>query len=169
MMDINADLLQWSIIYLIKKTSVMRAWLEILAMQNKFAGSDIKNEIIWNKELAKELLEPIIRNFQKSKLHSSFIYNIWGADLAVMQLISKFNKGVCFLLCVIYICSKHAWVIPLKDKKETAFQKILDEFNRKPNKIRVDIGSVFYNRLMKSWLENNDVEMYSTYNERKYV
>ena len=120
------------------------------------------------QRIAKELHKPIIRNFQKSKLHSSFIDNIWGADLAVMQLISKFNKGVCFLLCVIYICSKHAWVIPLKDKKETtitnAFQKILDEFNRKPNKIRVDIGSVFYNRLMKSWLENNDIEMYSTYN-----
>ena len=46
-----------------------------------------------------------------------------------------------------------------------AFQKILDESNRKPNKIWVDKGSEFYNRSMKSWLEKNDIEMYSTHNE----
>ena len=71
-----------------------------------------------------------------------------------MQLISKFNKGFRFLLCVIDIYSKYAWVIPLKDKKEititTAFQKILDESNDKPNKIQVNKGSEFYNRSMKS-------------------
>ena len=51
------------------------------------------------------------------KVHSSFMKNIWGADLADMQLISKFNKGFRFFLCVIDIYSKYAWVIPLKDKK----------------------------------------------------
>ena len=73
-----------------------------------------------------------------------------------MQL-SKFNKGIHFLLCVIDIYSKYAWVIPLKDKKvitiTNAFQKILDESGRKPNKIWVDKGSEFYNRSMKSWLQ----------------
>ena len=53
-----------------------------------------------------------------------------GADLADMQLISMFNKGLRFLLCVIDIFSKYAWVVPLKDKKSititNAFQKILD-------------------------------------------
>ena len=70
-----------------------------------------------------------------------------------MQLTNKFNKGFTFLLCVIYIYSKYAWVIPLKDKKgimiTNAFQKILDKSNRKPNKIWVDKGSEFYNRSMK--------------------
>ena len=74
-----------------------------------------------------------------------------------MQLISKSNKGFRFLLCVIDIYSKYACVIPLKDKKgitiTNAFQKILKESNRKPNKIWVDKGSEFYNRSMKSWLE----------------
>ena len=74
-----------------------------------------------------------------------------------MQLIKKFNKGFRFLLCVIDICTKYAWVIPLKDKNQIAivkaFQKILDESNRKPNKIWVDKHSEFYNRSMKSWLE----------------
>ena len=70
-----------------------------------------------------------------------------GADLADMQLISKFNEGFRFLLCVIDIFSKYAWVIPLKDKKgvtiTNAFQKILDKPGRKPNKIWVDEESEF--------------------------
>ena len=74
-----------------------------------------------------------------------------------MQLISKFDNGFKFLLCVIDIYSKYAWVVPLKDKKGVsiinAFQSILKKSNRKPNKILVDKGSDFYNRSMKSWLE----------------
>ena len=80
-----------------------------------------------------------------------------GADLADMQLISKSNKIIKFLLSVIDIFSKYAWVFPLKDKKgETivnAFQKVLDKPKRKPNRIWVDKGSEFYNRSMESWLE----------------
>ena len=80
------------------------------------------------------------------------IDNIWGADLTDMQLISKFNKGFRFLLCVINIHSKYAWVIPLKDKKRISitndFQKILDDSKRKPNKIWADKNSEFYNEIM---------------------
>ena len=72
-----------------------------------------------------------------------------GADLAEIQLISKFNKGFRSLLCVIDIFSKYASVVPLKDKKGVsivnAFQKILDKSERKPNKLWVDKGSEFYN------------------------
>ena len=67
--------------------------------ERKTSGSDIKN--ISNKELAEELHKPIIRKVNKRKVHSSFTDNIWGADLANMQLISKFNKGIRILLCVI--------------------------------------------------------------------
>ena len=66
-----------------------------------------------------------------------------------MQLISKFNEGFRFLLCVIDIFKKYVWVAPLKDKKSmsivNAFQKILEESNRKSNKIWVDKRSKFYN------------------------
>ena len=79
--------------------------------------SGIKNENISNKALAEELHKHIIRKLKKRKVHSLFIDNIWGADLADMQLISKFNKGIRFLLNVIDIFSKYGWVIPLKDKK----------------------------------------------------
>ena len=93
--------------------------------------------------------------------------------LLILELISKLNKELRFLLCVIDIYSKYAWFIPYKDKKiitiTNAFQKILKESNRKPNKIWVDKGSKFHNSSMKSWLEKNDIEMYSMHNERKYV
>ena len=88
-----------------------------------------------------------------------------------MQLISKFNKGFRFLLCVIDIYSKYTWVVPLKDKKGgnivNTFQSILKKSHRKPNKIWVDKGGEFYNRSMKSWLEKNDIEMCSTHNQGK--
>ena len=70
-----------------------------------------------NEQLGEELHKPIIKKFKKRNVHSAFKYNMWGADLADMQLISKFNKGFRFLLCVIYIFCKYAWVVPLKDKK----------------------------------------------------
>ena len=77
------------------------------------------------------------------------------------------------MLYVIDIYSKYAWVVPLNDKKRVsivnALQSILNKSQRKPNKIWVDKGSEFYNRSMKSWLENNDIEMYSTHNEGKSV
>ena len=139
----------------------------------KTSGSGIKNENISSKELSEKLHKPIIRKLNKRKVQSPFIDNIWGADLADMQLISKFHKGIRFLLYVIDIYSKYAWVIPLKDKKgitiTIAFQKILKESNRKPNKIWVDEDSEFYIRSMKSWLEENDIEMCSTLNEGKSV
>ena len=81
------------------------------------SSSGIKNENNFNNELAEEVYKPIIRKFKKRKVQSSFIDNIWGADFADMQLISKFDKEFRFSLCVIDIYSKYAWAIPLEDKK----------------------------------------------------
>ena len=93
-------------------------------------------------QLAEELHKPIIRKFEKRTVYSGFKDNIWGADLADMQLINKFNKGFRFLLCVFDIFSKYAWLVSLEDKKDititNAFQKILKEFNIKPDKTCVD-------------------------------
>ena len=70
-----------------------------------------------NQQLTEELHKPIIKHFEKRNVHAAFKDNIWGADLADMQLLSRYNKGIRFLLCVIDIFSKYAWVVPLKDKK----------------------------------------------------
>ena len=130
---------------------------------SKVAGSGAKL-ITENKQLANELHKPIIRKFEKRKVYSTFKDNIWSVDLADMQLLSKYNKGIRFLLCVIDIFSKYAWVVPLKDKKGIsivkAFQGILKQSNssrRKPNKIWVDKGSEFYNAYFKKWLRDNEL------------
>ena len=70
----------------------------------KTSGGTLKNEIISNKELAEELHKPIIRKFNKRKVHPPFIDTIWGAGLADMQLRSKFNKGFrFFFICYWYL------------------------------------------------------------------
>ena len=133
----------------------------------KSAGSGVNmhsNKTAFNNEkLAEELPKPIIKKFIKSTVYSGFKDNIWGADLADMQLTSKFNTT--FSLWVIDIFSKYAWVVPLKDKKgitiTNAFQKILKESAWKPNKVWIDEGSEFYNNSFKNWIKDNDIQMCS--------
>ena len=79
----------------------------------KSKGSCIINES--NYQLANELHKPIIKKFKKRKVYSSFKDNVWGVDLADVQSLSKYNKGVKYLLCAIDLFSEYAWVIPLKD------------------------------------------------------
>ena len=77
--------------------------------------------------LAEELQITITRKFENKKLYSSFKDNILGANLADLLLITKFNKGIRFLLCVIDVYNKYTWVVPSKDQKgitiTNAFQK----------------------------------------------
>ena len=80
-------------------------------------------------------IDQLLGNFKKRKVYFSFKDNIWGVDLADMQLISKYNKGIRYLLCAIYLFSKYAFVAPLKDKKSmniiNAFQSILNSSKNK--------------------------------------
>ena len=125
----------------------------LASKKTKGSGVTLANKSIpQNEQLAEELHKPIIRKFNKRKVYSASKGNIWAADLADMQLISKFNKGLRFSIGV---------------SIANAFQSILNKSNRKPNKIWVDKGSEFYNRSMISWLEKNDIELYSRHNEGK--
>ena len=121
-----------------------------------------------NLQLAEELHKPIIRNFKRRKIYSSFKDNIWVVDLADMSLISKFNKGIKYLLCAIDLFSRYSCVVPLKNKKGESivegFQSILKDSGRKPNKTWVDHGSELCNDKFKIFLTENDIEMYSTFN-----
>ena len=109
---------------------------------------------------------------RKRKVYSLFRDNIWGVDLADMQSLGKYNKGIKYLMCAINIFSKYAWVVPLKDERGNsivnAFREIISK-GRKPNKIWADQGGEFYNKLFKRFLKINDIKMYSTYNEGKSV
>ena len=122
-----------------------------------------------NYQLTDELHKSIIRKFKKRKVYSLFRGNIWGIDLADMQSLSKYNKGIKYLLCAIDLFSKYARVVPLKDKQgvsiANAFKKLISK-GRKQNKILVDQGSEFYNNSFKDFLKIDNTEMYS-YNEGK--
>ena len=129
MMDIKGVLLQWFINFLTKKLLLVILKIKICQTKNQL----------------QKLHKPIIKKIQKQNVHPPFIDNIWGVDLGDMQLISKFDKAIRFLLCVIDIFSKYAWVIPLKDKNvnsvANAFRKSQMKSNCKPNKKWVEKGS----------------------------
>ena len=116
------------------------------------SGKGVKN----NEILAEELHKPVTKKFNKRKVYSQFKDNICGVDLADMRLLSKQNKSIRYLLCAIDLFSKYAFVVPLKNKKGisiiNAFNKIIKQSNRKPNKIWVDQGGKFYNHVFKKWL-----------------
>ena len=87
-----------------------------------------------------------------------------GVDLADMQSLSRKNKGIKYLLCAVDLFSKYAFVIPIKDKGGisivNAFNKIIKQSNRKPNKIWVDQGGEFYNNVFENWPSDNVINMY---------
>ena len=88
-----------------------------------------------------------------------------------MESLPSTNKNVKYLLCVIDVFTKYAWIKLLKDKKGktvlNAFIEIANESNRKPNKLWSDRGREFSNKLMQKWLHKDDILMYSTHNEGK--
>ena len=130
----------------------------------KTADGTIENEIKQDEKLAEELHKPTNKH-KPIALPEKYIHRleiIFGsAGLADMRLINICNKGI------------RGWIVPLKDKKGVTitytFQKVLDKSKLKPNKVWVDEKSEFYNRSMKSWLQDNNIEMYSTHNEGKSV
>ena len=123
MMDIKGGLASMVYNFFDKKSTSL--------LDKPVAGSrvniDTNKSAFDNEKLAEELHKPIIRKFKKRTVYSGFKDNIWGDDLADMQLINKFKKGFKFLLCVIDTFIKYAWVLLLKDKESitvaNGFQK----------------------------------------------
>ena len=120
-------------------------------MVYKFFDKKTGSEISVNEQLAKEFHKPVIKKFKRRKVYARFKDNIWAADLTEMESLSSKSKN---LLCVIDIFTKYARVKPLKDKKGktvfNAFIEIVNGFNRKRNKIWVNQGREFYNKLCKN-------------------
>ena len=132
-------------------------------------GSDVE----WTDKLAYEMYRQRRVHFPRRRVVVHGLDDIWSADLVDMQSFSKYNKGVRFLLTVIDLFSRYAWVIPLKDKTgavmRDAFQSILHASGRKPKKLWVDEGKEFYNRVLERSLRGNNIDIYSTHNEGKAV
>ena len=153
-MVIKEGQLQWFTSFLTRNLA------EVVLLMNQIINSRVK------------IISRLFKNLKKEKLNSSFRDNISSVDLADMQSLSKYNKGIQYLLCAIDLFSKYACFLPLKYKKRISivntFQKIISE-GRKLNKIWVDQGSEFYNNLFKQFLKINNTKMYSTYIEGKSV
>ena len=114
--------------------------------------------------LAQSLLLPVIEKIKRTKVNARFIFNIWTADLAEMGSLSYFNHGVEYLLCVIHVFTKYAWVKSLTNKKAKTildgFNEIVNKSKRKSSKLWIDQGREFYNQLMLKWLDDYDSLIY---------
>ena len=122
------------------------------------------------KDLAYTLHKPRRRTFPTLPVKVFTKDEQWAADLIETQNIAKFNRGFRYLLTVIDVLSKYAWVEPLKDKKGLtvvqAFNRILKD-KRKPQKLQTDKAKEFYNQAMKTWLKDNDIHHFSTGGDAK--
>ena len=125
-----------------------------------------------NKEVSEELHKLVIKKIKRRKVCARFKDTIWPACLAEMRSLFSFNRNVNYLLCVIDVFTKYAWVT-LKDKKTKAvlhdFMEMETQSKRKPDRLQVDQGKEFCNRFMQKWLNDNDISMYSIHNESKSV
>ena len=114
-------------------------WIRLASKVYKFFDKKTGPGISVNEELVEELHEPVTKKFKRRKDYTRFRGNIWGANLVEIESLSSKNKNVKYLLCVVYFFTKYACVTPLKDKKGktviNALIKIVNESNRKPNKL----------------------------------
>ena len=122
-------------------------------MVYKFFNKKTGTGININEQIAKKLHKPVIKKVKRRKVYARFKDNIWAGDLSEIESLFSRNKSVKYLLCVIDVFTKYAWVKPLKDKKYKsvldAFIEVVNECNIKPNKLWVDQGRGFYNKLMQ--------------------
>ena len=106
---------------------------------NKFSDKKTGSGVIINEKLAEELHKPVIKKFKRRGVFAIFKDNIWGKDLSKMRSLFFRYKNVEYLLCLIDLFTKYAWVKPLKDKKAktdlSVFSKVVNETNHKPNKL----------------------------------
>ena len=125
------------------------------------------------KALATELHKPVRKVKQRRRVHATSRDQIWSMDLVDMGEWAKENDGEKYLLCVVDVFSRYAWVRPQKSKSGTdtfaAFISIVEDAGTKPEKLWVDRGSEFYNSIFKKWCATNGVTMYSTFGESKSV
>ena len=145
----------------------------LASMVYKFFDKKTVSGVSVNEQVAEELHKPVTKKFKRRKFYARFKDNFWVADLSEMELLSSKNEDPKYLLCVIGVSTKYKWAKPMKDKKGKtvlkALMEIINESNRKANKLWVDLGREFYNELMKEWLKDNAILIYPTHNEGKSV
>lgn len=123
-------------------------------------------------DLAKELHKPVRKNFERRKIITKGINELWAADLLIMTTVSvKRNKGYKYMLNVIDTFSKFAWIEPLKKKDgksvAEAFSKIIKKSPKPPELLHTDAGKEFINKDFQAVLDKYNIKMYQTFSEIK--
>jgi transposase InsO family protein len=117
------------------------------------------------------LHRPVRKRFRRNRVMVGSIDAVWEIDLIDMQSLKKYNSNYRYMLTCIDVLSKYAWVIPIKNKSAptlvAAFKRILDNSDRKPDKVHSDRGSEFTNRLFQSFLKEKNIGFYHTFNDVK--
>ena len=131
---------------------------------------DVQNFL--RDQRAYTLHKPSRKNYRRNPTLVKGIDVQWQADLADMQGLSHQNGGIHYLLTVIDVFSKYAWVIPIKDKSGKvmleAFKKLFTESApRKPERLHTDRGKEFLNRDVKNYLASKGVELFQTFSDKK--
>ena len=130
-----------------------------------------KAQWVLERDLAYTLHKPPRRRFPTVPVIVGGLDDQWVADLVEVQPLAKYNRGIRYLLMVLDVLSKYAWVQPLKDKTGVAlvhaFDKILKQGRRHPNRLQTDRGKEFYNRTFQRWLDEQGIQHFSTEGDAK--
>ena len=127
--------------------------------------------VLWSNALSKELHKPKKKKFKRRQVISLTVDHIWATDLVDLRKYAKVNKNYVFLLMVIDVFSKYAWVVPIKNKTGIVVAKALEQIfksnGKVPSKLWADNGKEYYNSVVKNLLTSYGIELYSTFNEEK--
>ena len=130
-----------------------------------------KVQRVLERDLAYTLHKPRRRRFPTVPVIVGGLDDQWVADLVEVQPLAKYNRGIRYLLTVLDVLSEYAWVQPLKDKTGVAlvhaFEKILKQGRRQPNRLQTDRGKEFYNRTFQRWLDEQGIQHFSTEGDAK--
>ena len=125
------------------------------------------------KEIVKEIFSPVIKKFDRIKIIPHYKDECWSIDLIDRASLSKYNKNYKFIFTIIDNYTKYAWAIPLEDKSgkstTTALKSLIEKAKRKPDKIWSDRGKEFYNKTFLDFLNQNEIQIYSTNSDLKAV
>ena len=129
-----------------------------------------KAKQVLEKDLAYTLHKPRRRRFPTLPVVVGGLDDQWVADLIEVQPLAKYNKGIRYLLTVIDVLSKYAWVQPLKNKTGPSVVEALEtivEEGRKPVRLQTDKGKEFYNTTVQTWLKQQGIQHFSTEGGKK--
>ena len=132
---------------------------EILHEASSYPQKDLPLTKTWlSREESYSIHKPARKNFQRSQVRVGNIDEQWQADLSDMQKVKRANGGYSFMLTVIDVLSRYAWVVPIKNKSgpeiKRAFQKIFETSGRYPEKLQTDEGKEFYNKIFRDFIQN---------------